>query len=1652
MSMPPAGILGVMDEETLIEAEIAQQLEYINLDDDEDLRDIEAENNDKAGGNDAEFQHIPQEVHDYIHRLQEQTSRFEKDLQECDELLQKTVTKNGDNLALLSYEDHKFMERLAAESGMDIEQYKTKLLEDMEKEVHLPINEDEDKDLITEELSGMEAENETSHGEIISTNSSTVLMPLIQAEGANATENKALLPLGTSHAQFRKDFKKTLKDRMEEIDRKHRECEERLQREISSRKKEEEVQEMRIQEERNLRQRQREKEEMMHTAQRMLLQRKLEEEEKERNEELKLALKQIEKNTREIEIQTQREKAELLQIREELARKEEEKRNSSALLIQRMFKGYRVRRTHASVLIEKQKERRREREQNKQREIEELEKKVQEEVKIQEELKRQKLKEEREEEEESKRKEAEDKQRLEEDKKRQKQLEKKQKEEEKQRQKEKEHMRKQEEKRHKEEENRRLEEEKRKKKEEEKRQKEEEVRKKEEKRLKEEEERRTKEKLRKDREKQQEERKIKKEEERKKKEEETKKQEDKKKQEEERKKMDEERKQNEEEEKRQREKAHEKSDLPLTAPEHSFSQQNILQSSPLNVYDSPQQNVSESQQQKSLESSPQKYLESSKCLESTLQMSLESPPHNSQEYSSQMAHESLPQKTIETKASDLSSLKERKTSPLSVDILPEPLETQRLNWMKNCISWSRVSNEPWKLKPATSKKPHRRPSSSKTLPLLSENVITAAARAESLRQVTTVQLQDLPGHNISPLGQCWGLKYLAVTNSALVAIEGLQQCKQLQYINFTNNKIEYLDLKDLGNLQYLDVSWNQLTALHGLDNCTNLRLLDASHNRISRIGGLESLRRLHTLLLSNNQLISTKGLEDIPTVQVLDFSDNHLQNVDALDKLCLLLKIDVSRNSLVQVPLLQNQVLLQELLLEDNSIASLETLSNMWIPLLHTFHLGQNGISEIHQIRHCLMLKDLSLRNNQLLDHKGILEGIIHCIYLEKINLEENPVLEDISKSDLMDQLEKLLPRLQSLNGANLQSEGKSPLKPRNSFEAMCLTQIRIYRDLFHHLQTELRMAQEKKKDLSVFCDLYFKYCDKTFHLAVEHRYAHEYGEIPITMPTAPAGPKSKHPKSARTKIPPKEDTYMTPKEMFEKALQSSTKPSETKLIVNATQGEYENSDVHNGMINGDSETIVYVQVPVRSEISLDNNVRLPANVVKKQLLNHSESGQAQAAIKIQSMWKGYMTRKEMDIHNRLWLAAIKIQAYWRGYCERKRYKRLKKDRDIYPRMDPSVLKRLNEAATKIQAVWRGYNLRSRLHAALEYAHFDDDDDDLDFQEVNLDEFVDLNKDLLADDWKPPDTPQLPANYPILKKPPTGRLNSNHRVPPLNIGENSSQPSQPRRAWRNADSPVSDLLSLQERLPHPPSSTLSIVETNRTGMSRKEKKLSEEWGFQDTHTAQLMLQRARKMKYNAERRKKLGKLDPVQKLALFRKMEEFGSHLQPVQQPHRTILPRKEYFQARKDEIERQDYKRQEEMKAMVNRTYEWLHTQVGDYNITDSVINQDYGKRTAYGSESNLPKLDPEMVAGRSRVQLVSSPMSLELQSVESGSVQGDHMIRRLSSGGSVYSEGRSSILPAIKTGSAPTLHTKEKMSWRSPDINRSVGWGGGKKRQAKK
>ncbi|NWW53436.1 LRIQ1 protein, partial [Pedionomus torquatus] len=76
-------------------------------------------------------------------------------------------------------------------------------------------------------------------------------------------------------------------------------------------------------------------------------------------------------------------------------------------------------------------------------------------------------------------------------------------------------------------------------------------------------------------------------------------------------------------------------------------------------------------------------------------------------------------------------------------------------------------------------------------------------------------------------------------------------------------------------------------------------------------------------------------------------------------------------------------------------------------------------------------------------------------------------------------------------------------------------------------------------------------------------------------------------------------------------------------------------------------------------------------------------------------------------------------------------------------------------------------------------------------------------------------------------------------------------------------------------------------------MSEKEEKISEEWGFKDISTAQLMLKRAHKMKPKKYSNKNL---DPAVRLALFKNNENKHLHLKP---PRKTQPINAGYFEGK---------------------------------------------------------------------------------------------------------------------------------------------------------
>ncbi|KFV94758.1 Leucine-rich repeat and IQ domain-containing protein 1, partial [Eurypyga helias] len=184
-----------------------------------------------------------------------------------------------------------------------------------------------------------------------------------------------------------------------------------------------------------------------------------------------------------------------------------------------------------------------------------------------------------------------------------------------------------------------------------------------------------------------------------------------------------------------------------------------------------------------------------------------------------------------------------------------------------------------------------------------------------------------------------------------------------------------------------------------------------------------------------------------------------------------------------------------------------------------------------------------------------------------------------------------------------------------------------------------------------------------------------------------------------------------------------------------------------------------------------------------------------------------------------------------------------------------------DEAATLIQAFWKGFLLRKKLASALAAVRSDEVEDD--YEEINVDDFT---------------------------------FSENTSRPSNSSEHSNSLLLSPQEVWQCVNRPHSysaENIHFYSRSGKGTMSQLSDWKEKKTFsfMSEKEEKISEEWGFKDISTAQLMLKRAHKMKPKKYSNKKL---DPAVCLALFKNNENKHVHVKP---PRKTQAINAGYFE-----------------------------------------------------------------------------------------------------------------------------------------------------------
>lgn len=246
-------------------------------------------------------------------------------------------------------------------------------------------------------------------------------------------------------------------------------------------------------------------------------------------------------------------------------------------------------------------------------------------------------------------------------------------------------------------------------------------------------------------------------------------------------------------------------------------------------------------------------------------------------------------------------------------------------------------------------------------------------------------------------------KQLDLHDQGLRSVYGLSDfCGGVQDVDVSGNEIAYLEgapgtirnliarncllssltpWTHLMNLQYLDISGNQLDNVTGLDCLIHLRELRADDNHIDSLDGLLGLDGLLKLRMRRNKLTSLElGHSNWQRLEDLDLCGNQIFHIEGLETLARLetLKLDGNHlaHSLGQYSTMAH---LKHLSMRD---CGLRQLAVAKMPMLRQLLLDQNRLTTVIGIEHCKHLDILSLRC-QALETKGqrlkILESTSHA-------------------------------------------------------------------------------------------------------------------------------------------------------------------------------------------------------------------------------------------------------------------------------------------------------------------------------------------------------------------------------------------------------------------------------------------------------------------------------------------------------------------------------------------------------------------------------------------------------------------------------------------------------------------------------------------------
>jgi Leucine-rich repeat (LRR) protein len=144
-------------------------------------------------------------------------------------------------------------------------------------------------------------------------------------------------------------------------------------------------------------------------------------------------------------------------------------------------------------------------------------------------------------------------------------------------------------------------------------------------------------------------------------------------------------------------------------------------------------------------------------------------------------------------------------------------------------------------------------------------------------------------------------------------------------------------------LRSVNVSFNALEKINGLQQLNDLRELRLNNNKIAFIGGLEKCKKLERLHLQNNAVKRITGLMEAKFLKQLRLDNNQIEVYEGLDKCLSLEDLDLSRNCIRTIAGIKSRSM-TTLRMSNNELSEIKLGDLAGVQALEELHLDGNRL------------------------------------------------------------------------------------------------------------------------------------------------------------------------------------------------------------------------------------------------------------------------------------------------------------------------------------------------------------------------------------------------------------------------------------------------------------------------------------------------------------------------------------------------------------------------------------------------------------------------------------------------------------------------------------------------------------------------------------